>query len=115
MGLPEKITIKKDNAGYADGRLKRMYLHEYILLDTEVKDSAEKADTTQPVTVMVVTKVIGGWIYELQSSNKGDREWQPVFVPDQYHVAEILRGMILDAMSDVINNQPAGYIPVRQV
>ena len=98
MELPEKIRIRKDNADYTDGRLKRMYLHEYIHLDV---------DTEKRTTVMIVTRVIGGWIYELHDDDSDKRKWQPVFVPEQVDLVEVaLR---------VLSNLPQGVIPVRQL
>ena len=99
--VPRVRLIRKDGANDVAGELKRMYLHEYIHL---------KTDTDKPETVMVVTRVIGGWIYEM-AGNDSIKMWKPVFVPEQVNISSEIKDALDHAINRLANED---WIRVKQ-
>ena len=76
MGLPDTMIVNKYTTENNAEVIKKMYLHQYIHLQT---------DTENPVTFMIITRVIGGWIYEVaaRDATQDKQTWKPVFVPER--------------------------------
>jgi len=102
MGLPDRMVVSKYTTVNNAAEIKKMYLHQYIHLQT---------DTKSPITFMIVTRVIGGWIYEVaaRDATQDKQTWKPVFVPEQTDVA----GAVGDAIYNAITN--LGSISVRVI
>ena len=100
MSIPEKIYITDGESVSTRQRIEKMYLHEYVHI-VSGKDNTP---------VMIVTRVMGGWLYELYDSDRHSKKWQPVFVPEQIDWAQAIQ----EGINSALENLPQGFIPVRQ-
>jgi len=88
-------------------RITNMYTGDVIWIEQYGLTEKRTMDKTKSNLVMIVHRIVGGWIYEVMADGEG-LIWKPVFVPEQADVA----GAVGDAIYNAITN--LGFIPVRQ-
>ena len=105
----ERFTIKPDlQPEEVAKRITDMQVSDVIMIEQYGWTEQRTMDKNKSNLVMIVHRIVGGWIYEMLADESG--VWQPVFVPDQVNWAEEITAGINGVLG-----LSEGVLQVRQV